>query len=1126
MINTTPDGLVFHSSGSELSGAIREALQATARKLLELHDLSDIDLNRVTTKTNQRVLFSKFVLLNVLTNKGMEFDSKYVEAVFKLYQQRKADDAEELFYRFLGTDKSAVAYRKSYSERVPQGAGYFLIKLHSMRVITLPTAFDWPSARVPGGWEWKEIGKHFSSELLAFIRCLDGKDETLPDPAFEAVGLDKNRRKWFSCYGTKLLLATGWHTPEDINLADLVQLQQAKSCEKTSSSGVLPFKILVDVLWRKYGTVDGFTPENWTKSMLETSFDKRRVSRYALTPIDDQSRDEFEEAVQRLPYEATPRLIRRLGALPGLSLDLRALSSKWLDLEESYLRKRKVENYKQLVSAMGLLNIYLFLYLPYWFSKHPEAAVRFPDTPEKLLAVVFVTRVANLEGAYPKTFMELADAMHAERAWDNNSYYGRLKQVEKFFAYLERYSDDLPGCKGFRQPLASDDYPTTTSKYGTNKRPLGRRHFRVFLEYVEALIAYSDAVTDRILSGSLDSRKFAVRIAKFGHVIDTFQMAEMVGFVPILFHKGKTFPLRVIPQCMPLTKALRVKGKPGIRIPMPHALNQIFVALHTGLRHNHIQWLDERTFDMHVTDDELEFARLLANTDKRKNGPWTPHVNRCVIDRLRAQRTWRNLIDEPGFAKEQRYNGNKRTKWPPILPLFAASSSGKPHNDETYERAWDDVLGAVQGLLTEIGEASYKEINGKKVWTLCTLEPPTVTYMDPDADKKRQEIGDYYGNRRMCKYGIKSEITPHSARVSVVGALMPFLPAELIGKYITGQTTRVVYHYWVPDPEDIEKEQVHQALAHKNKSLHDVDELLKSGADRAVNRAVRPDDVNSNLSRSLRKDVSETLEAHGCVSLSLADSEVNGLVVIRETRAINAVGNLTEICPYGNRCPPHVVKVLGKPHRCAVCSCAVRSVDHLPPVSIKVKQVKEELDELTERLRAEETAVVPRYTSEEFDDLEKERFDLADELTSWRLAEEVLYVTYLQVKSGQDTRRWVVQKPEVIERDLQRVAVPDSLTAYTLTRLQECIVYPTLESPQIRARFDLMRRQLLAGSGRINEALASAIPVNPAAECAGVLKTISESHNLTVEDIAKLLDGDSHLEKFPARNTPLLTGND
>ena len=115
-----------------------------------------------------------------------------------------------------------------------------------------------------------------------------------------------------------------------------------------------------------------------------------------------------------------------------------------------------------------------------------------------------------------------------------------------------------------------------------------------------------------------------------------------------------------------------------------------------------------------------------------------------------------------------------------------------------------------------------------------------------------------------------------------------------------------------------------------------------------------------------------------------------------------------------------------------------------------------------------------------------------------------------------------MQKPEIILRDLHRVEAPSNLTAYLLARLGECIAYPTSESPQMRARFDLLRRELLARSGRIHEAFDRAVPADPASECAGLLRTVVEANGLGYDDVLNILEGDTGLTALPAAAPRLL----
>lgn len=316
------------------------------------------------------------------------------------------------------------------------------------------------------------------------------------------------------------------------------------------------------------------------------------------------------------------------------------------------------------------------------------------------------------------------------RNFATNTRRSYLLQLQIFFEFIERNSDELPNCAGFKQPLSPYDYPRSSRTKATRKKPVPRRLFGIYLDYHEALIAHLGVVTFRILSGEIQGERLKEILAP-AKVIDTFSTAEEIGFVPMLFTRTKAIPLRFIPNILEL-KWRTLKDGRSVYLPHPHSLHQNLVALHTGLRHNHIQWLDKDKFDSLVESDEAEFAQMYVNTDKQKNQPWNPYVCMRVIELLRAQRDWNNLIGEAGFHASHYYNDNKATKWPRLRPLFAYASSGLPHSDALYSNAWQRTLCGLQGLLPELSEFG-------KTSRLLTLLPPGCRADDPDLENKRKE---------------------------------------------------------------------------------------------------------------------------------------------------------------------------------------------------------------------------------------------------------------------------------------------------------------------------------------------------------------------------------------------------
>lgn len=1126
MVNLTPNSVVFNLSGPELSGRVKAALKLAVEQQLILGGLQDVRLETVTTKTNIRAVFAKFVKGRVLRDSGRQFDNGYVECAFKAYDSKAGHLTKDLFDTVMvADDDGPFSYKRSYALHIKSGLGLFLVALHSSGAITLPSTFSWPQMREDDGRRL-EVGKFVASELLSFVRTLDTQAETLPHQAFEAIGGDRKRREWFLTYATKLLVASGWHKPEDANVADLLQIKAAERVINGKNGVPLAYGALLDVLNLAFPGRITVTSENWANSLKESLSNAVKVRGKKAT-VAKSLHHLFDENVSRLDHDlqedvlrieaawGKPERIRLLTRLPGLDVDVAVLSKLWLDLEDLYVSKVARESYKPFNNAVGWWNVYLFYYLPYWFDRNPGSSWSFPSSPSLLVKSIFVSRLLPLEEETPMTFIEFMNAQAERREWLGNSFYATLLQLQVFFEFVERYSDEIPGCQGFTQPLAPHDFPRVSRSKSTNKVPVPRRFFGVYLDYHETLIAYHSVVLNRVLAGEISDEGMR-RLVANGGIIDTFATSSSVGFVPVLFTRAKTIALQFIPNVLDIRQKTVLGGR-TLLLPHPHALHQNLVALHTGIRHNHIQWLDRDKFDSLVDDGDAEFSTLFVNTDKQKSKPWAPHVSFRVIELLRAQRQWCELVESPSFHSEHFYNNNPSTKWPKFRPLFPYYSSGKPHNDDVYNDVWKAVLCGLQGLMSDLTEFGQSR-------RLLYLLPPGHVPGDVDLERKLAEYGAAYTKMgECCPLRVNTTSTPHAARVAVVSQYITFLPTDLIGKYITGQKPGTVAYYVHLDQDVLEAEQVHQAARMRDAALNGAFEPVLKGVDSTT--FIHADNVNSNLARSMKANLEETIIAYGGVSVSFSERIKNGVDLLRETGCADIAFNKTEVCPYGNNCPMDVVKELKGIRRCSLCPYAVRFIDHLPAVMAKKRQVAEAVDELESVLAADVKTLNAKYTPTELDALDEDRARLCEDLSGWILNEEILEVMRQRIAAGKDIRNWTVQRPEIIERDLLRVSVQTSESEYLLSRLGECIAFPMLESPQVRARFDLLRRELLARAGHIREAFASSA-VDPALECAGMLRSVVASSGLTISQVASLLESDLHMVNLPKTDLRLLSVED
>ena len=1111
MINTTLDRIVFNVTGPDLSRKVRSALALAAKTHLKLAGLEGVSLDSIGTKRFIQGTFGKFVNGRVLRDRGRQFDEEYVQRALDAYKTFTGYLSKELFDTLMVADEHGpYSYKRSYANSLKPGLGLFLIALHSEGVITLPYDFSWPWLTIPGGRRRMEIGRYVASELLGFIRNLCFHDEWSKHPAFDAIGPEKKRREWFLAYATRLITVCGWHKPEDINTSDMLAI---KATERELGGRVTipyPYKALLDVLNSAFPGRISVNANDWAKACKASSrIERDKEAIYeALSHLFGQgSRNDVDLLEGLADMEAHWGKFDRLeeiDQLPGLNVGLKTLSETWLRVERLFMSKIRRESLKGQNRALGWWNNYLFYYLPYWFDRNPGSSLRFPSTPALLKKTAFVSRLTQEEET-PITFVEFINAQASKREWKNNVLYAVLRSLQVFFFFIEAHSDDIPGCKGFVQPLDSYDYPRTSRSRGTSKIPIPRRFFGVLLNYYEALIAHHAVVLQGVVSGAIGEDDLQ-RLITNQNVIDTFSTSDIVGFVPILIVQNQVIPLQVIPNVLDLHKR-QVRGGRTLMLPHPHGLHQNLVALHTGLRHNHIQWLDMDSFDMYVKDGETEFSTLYVNTDKQKSEPWSAHVNFRVIEILRAQKAWHSLIENPAFDKEIFYNENPDTKWPKIRPLFAYSNSGTPHPDVRYSKVWKNVLGGLQGLMPKLRELGYSH-------KLVGLLPPKFFPDTPDLKNKLIEYGATFTRiGDSCPLRVHALSTPHASRATVVMEYIPFLPADMIGKYITGQTAATVAYYTRLDSQSMEREKVHQVARLREAVINGATEPITNSSQRSTG-FVHADSVNSRLAQSLRSNIEATIREHGGVSMTYNEKRKLGVNLLRERGIANVAFNKTEVCPYDNRCPSDIVKELRGERRCSLCPYAVRFIDHLPAILAQKRQLIEAIEDIEQSIDADKKTLNSKYTAAELQEREDERANLCEDLSGWVLNEEVLEVMRQRISSGQDTRRWTVQKPEIIERDLQRIAVQTSEHEYLLARLGECIAFPTMESPQIRARFDLLRRELLARTGRVKEAFSS-VATDATLECAGMIKAIVESHNIKVSQVVEILESDAHMVSFP-----------
>lgn len=1101
--------IIYRIDSSKIPTAeIKGYLCETKQLILDFYEISENDIPLKFTNpefklSEKRVAWIVIHVMNYLLNSKVNIE-KLVKDAFTLNQKGNAEGQTALINKIYRQYNFTFGIFKEYEDIIISALSLLLVVLHFNKIIFLPHNFNFPYTYIKnmeGANKTKtkiDLAIKYYPEMFKLLRLSAGKVDTKTN---------------FVAWGTKIILCLGWVDFEDSSTEELLEFKkQYEYLDLHMLQKDPPIYKLASFLQDKF-----LNKVNINMSLLTLPIPKIS-SRNNITA-------NYAERVKKINFNDLSKLnmnqntIKSWGnfnaaffapkLIEGLSLilpDYKKSIENWSMLQASYIKKRKLESYKTINLSLSYFNGYLFYLLPMWY-KNNSSNISYPSKPQNFKGGIFISRLIETKECSPPTLLEFLEKIQLDKELKNEYIYVILKNIEGFFDFIQTYSDELPGCQGFTQPISTFDYPKVTKSKGTNKGLIPRHLFAHLLNYMETISIYNKIVLEKVLNNGLSMQTFKNNPKYNNELIDTTKVQNEVGYIPVIFIGNQMIVLKQIPNILD-SKITNLKSGKCLDLPYPHVLNHLLVALQTGLRSNHIQWLDAEKFASGVKEDDYNtFVPLYVNTDKSKTQAWSPMVSRKVIDILKSQLEWRNLIENPAFNEKKFYNNNHNTKWESFYPLFSYGAEGLPYSDKYYYEEWQNILKYFQGV---IAQTTLKKVE------LGKMLPKGVLFSDFNRDEKAKQYGKNCD--KVCEIRYSTDITPHSARVSVVSHYITVLPADVIGQYITGQTEAVVHHYVKLDPQYLTEIESNQRDGLQRLAIQNQFDNLTG---REKSHPILADKENSNLAQSMKINKEETIARYGCVSLSIKEEGITGIDLLRNESNTQLAFNKTEICPYNNQCPNDLIKELKGFRRCGMCPYAIRSIDHLPAIAVKKRQMLEFMEEIDNKL---DTALADQlnttYSIEDIDRLEDEKQRIGEELLGWIISEEMLEANRKSLMNSSESIKFVVQKPEILIADLQQISHKENDVQYLLTRLVDCESFPTLDTPLVRAKFDLLRRQLLAKLGDFKQAFDSKLPANPAYECLGLIKGVVERHGLSHEQVIGLLSTD--MINLPNINKPLL----
>ncbi|MBF5037959.1 site-specific integrase [Methylophilus sp. 13] len=816
-------------------------------------------------------------------------------------------------------------------------------------------------------------------------------------------------------------------------------------------------------------------------------------------------------------------------------IDIQKLGEIWFPTMCSWLHYRKVvqgfETDSEPRAALHILSDYLFLYLPWWLELNSDSDVILPFAPKDFLRTVFVDKDEEIKQnplsvKKPITLIDLI-ALRRESIDGINNV---VRTLETFFAYvITKFEshDNVVGSAMVNPFRLLFDLRKSKARSKTNKPAFSENVFAHMVLYSQGVEAFGEYLM------YIGYERNAFRDKPYGEKYG-FDTAAY-GFMPIIFFRGKVYPLKWIPNLYPFaqrTIATHPAGKAGIyvngskinrgkngvrflHLPVLSIHRIIMCMLETGLRGQSVQWLDRNTWDsvntvktpidkLYTNEPPEKYTDLLVNTDKTKDKPWTTLISWRNRRSILAEQYFQESLEELDKDTLCNYESRDNSRFDPILPLFRSCNSVGPCSDSAYSKRWLEFLYGFQTY--------YNSLNpNNNFLKLIHLSPQTPGFGSLN--------GHISKDKNFSKIKTSTPFTPHSCRSTYATLKDGDFEVSEICAQIGHASTVVTNYYQVPSQESI------RSKLEKFEKKLDISKPLGAG-----DVYIHPEERSSALRKAFNGSKEATLNNFGFIpgisfwSSDQSQDNDDALDLLIDSPASSLKWHSTHVCPVGNQCPSDIVQKIGGNQRCGLCNLAAKCVDHLPGIAAKKNELVERIQSITKRINTlkdlqtqESINIVERlYREQELD---------AREYTGWTLSEDILSHKLEDLKKlDSNGNLYHVDSPEIVKKHLKLVSRKSNANEFLLQRISDSNAYPTLETSEIRAKSSMLVRKLLAMNNQ--KELALELEIDPGDEIKvfmSLIKPFAEAHNLGFEDISKLLQ--SSRAQNLAKTRPKLISN-
>ncbi|NNA13725.1 hypothetical protein HBN71_21520 [Pseudomonas lundensis] len=992
--------------------------------------------------------------------------------------------------------KFKVTLSESAANNLRFGLKVLLLCLYKDEAVVLPYFFSRPPARWLDDLEGADA---VYSDGVKLFRRLDNRAHTGSGSKLEYDTEERQNRRVFQT-ATKIILASSWHNLSSIDVGDLnawrlAQLRDYSDREiKPFGKNISPIPLVQIIKTVHSECPNALSPDvkRWVEDITSGN---SRVIVHGST--DDVVRFVISEKSSAL--DTVKKLLVRtggatnfsyraidvydvVGVMKDIGIDIKRSFTIWISAQENYFNFRILEKDKSHRSAIGRLNLYLFIYLPLWNRDNPDSVVVYPDEPAKFSSSVHYH--CTCEGSLrPLSLIEFY--RHLGFTENNQT----ITIYRRFFDHLIIYAPDLEGCIGLIQPVKRVPQSIKRAQVVKNIFPDGL--LLLFVDYLYALESFSewgcensqdiDAEVSRCLSNAVD--------------VDF----SMLGYVPIVWRNGRAVPILSAPATLFsfVRNEMKVYYNPG-------SIRFSLLILETGARGQTAQWLDANMYDR-VADrsstEPQQLTSIILNTDKIQESPFIIVSIMRVLFMLDNQWRWRNsMIDAgcSGFAEYVYYDNSTSSKWGKILPLFAADPrTGHPITDHAYADAWVTQIYAFQQWL------GINEIPCKPLVAFLPLHinSPKSSFKWEDwirgLDESKVKVvtsdgGSLYGGP-YCPLRLRPSVTPHGARASFITAMSTLLDPDAL-VFCTGQKESSLRRY--------------------NKGGNILREKLKGAfSGEAVEWCLSntfADSISSSGILSLIKDsrpngFSSLIKNLGLFSLrneSPGKFKYNGLELIAKESSCNVGAVYTHLCPFNFVCPYEVVAELGGERRCALCPYAIFSTNNIAQVAAERVKQGEELSRI-------QSAITDYTSGKKLSDAELKVLDIelkrkARDLIGWMTIEESLW-TVIKMQQSDSSDAFHTGLRDDSFQLVHRYEVESDSSEGFLLRLGEVINFPLSNSQEFQYLTEKAVRLLLLKRKDVVDAVMMPSSFSTPVRLAGMIRSQIEFNELDLDEFVRLV---------------------